>query len=185
MKKFKINKDKIRRYLYYHIIVAILMTILIVLVVLYVRRSYDFFWSILIFALSWQFLLFLLPLSFLYSNYINYNKGMTLYIRKDEFTLKKGEKIITFSTDEIHKIKIFKSFNNFYNRSVRVALESNYYFTRIFLNNKMEIIITHLLCERIDKFLPKDKITTEPIFYQFIKKTENYWELKVPESFEK
>lgn len=178
MAKFEINRSKIKRYLYYHIIIAFLITVFIVILIVNIEGSYEFFWTLLIFAFCWQFFLFVLPLILMYLNYRDYNKGMILIIKKNTFKLERKGKKIEFSAEDIDRVLIFKSFNNYHNRKVRVALESNYYFSRIFLKNEKEVIITHLLCERIEKFLPKEKVTIEPVFYQYVKQSDNYWEYK-------
>ncbi|MBU2525957.1 MAG: hypothetical protein KKC03_05085 [Bacteroidetes bacterium] len=156
---FKISKDSIKKYLIRPLIIAILIDLILVAgFTVYLDENILFFFKWLVIIIFIQSFTFYLPLFIFFSNYYKINKDvlLTLTPEKKEFVYTKGFKSVFFKEEDIESLTFYTSIPVHKNKQV-YSFWLDYYYC-ILKTSKGSFVVTCLLCDELDKFVPEEKI---------------------------
>ncbi len=121
--------------------------------------------------LLWGVVGYLAPLLILFFNYQKVNNKATLEIVDNKFIYRKNKGSISFDISDIDKVILNLSFP-LYHRDLRLFFWDEYYYAFIKLKNGEDLVVTCLLCDEIEKLIPKNVIVRKRRFFPLISTPE-------------
>lgn len=130
---------------------SILLIILLIssLILFYLRLNIR---SILYIYISFTIVL-ILPTIYIHLNYYSFGKGHIYELKEDGITVTDNGNFFVFSKENFTTIEFYMSGTKFAGLSLRNFPFEDYYYAKIIMNNKQEIIISCLFSKKIDKIL--------------------------------
>lgn len=104
-----------------------------------------------IFIIIW--IIYSLPAFYLHIEYYYYNRGEKYRIVGDKLTQYKNGKERCIGSNDIELITVYLAPNLYLNSSLRYLPIESYYYAKVKLKNKSEIILTCLLTPKLEKVL--------------------------------
>lgn len=172
MKTYTINSKSKFKFFYKPLLGGVLLDLIIV-ISFYYFKSMSIEKAIKLFLMLFAFMsIFInLPLTILFYSYLKKNKNGKLEIKRENdkniFTLNNDSNQTIFSEDEISKVKFFVT-KPVYKNDVRWVFWDEFFYGVIQLHNNNQYIITCLLSEDFNKYIPTNKIQKEVVFFPII-----------------
>lgn len=135
--------------------IIILLIIIALSSFFYLTNDFNIFLKILKVLLLWTLIVYLLPLLYLYFTYKKENKFTSLNFFEGNIIVEDLNSSIKFSVKDISYVELNLSFPLFYNRH-RLFFWDEYFYSKIVLFNGDYFYITCLLCDELEKFIPKE-----------------------------
>jgi hypothetical protein len=102
------------------------------------------------------FLIYFLPLIIFYHSYKKFDKDTVFKIDDNKYSYVNINKEISFFKEDIEKVFIYQSIPALNNRTIWLYWQQ-YFYVKI-ITIKEDIVLTSLVCDEIEKYLPEDKI---------------------------
>ncbi|MHA7057059.1 hypothetical protein ACWGOQ_0007560 [Aquimarina sp. M1] len=121
-------------------------------------------------TMLWGILVYLLPLLILFFNYRKKNRNISLKIENHNihyYNNKENLNSFTFRVESIDKVVFNQSFPLYYN-NVRLFFWDEYYYALVRLKNGEKIVVTCLLCDEFEKFIPSHLIVEKRRLFPLI-----------------
>lgn len=136
----------------YRPLFLMLLTFIGVLSILFLKYG-EFSLIIFLVSLSWTLVFFIFPLLILDFNYSKYNKNMVLNLSNTSICIRTKSKKIAFELDDIDYVEFNLSVTSYY-KHMGIAFWNEYYYVLIQLRGGEKYIITCLLCDELEDFIP-------------------------------
>lgn len=151
MEKVYSNLPYKKVYLYRSIAFMSVISLVIMFFISLYYKEISFITIVVLFF--WTSLVYLMPLLILYFNYKNNNKNSILKIYNNTITFNNKTNEQSFKIDDINAVELNLSIPLYYNRW-RLFYWDEFYYALILLKSGEELVITCLLCDELERYIP-------------------------------
>jgi len=131
--------------------------------------SLNVFFKIIQIVVLWILVLYLIPLLILYFNYSKVNKNNVFIFDKESIIFNDGVNKNNFKLEDIECIELNLSIP-LYNKRYRLFFWDEYFYALLKLKNGKKLYITCLLCDELEKFIPKHLFKRKERIFPLISK---------------
>ena len=170
--KYSVDSKSKKKYFYKPLLIIISIDILAFLFFLYVKKmTTEESILVLLGILAFSLILYIAPLFAFYFNYFFTNKNCQLVITANSlgniFSYKSGTINIEIKESDIKQV-VFYLPPPVYEKRAHWLFWDKYFYSKIILENQ-EIVVTCLLCDDFNKYIPQNKKVLKKVPFPFVK----------------
>ncbi len=162
---YSINFERKRKYFYNFLLMALFIDFLIVCLIAFTYNlSLNISMKVFFILFLLTLIFYIIPLVFLYINYMRYNKDSRLMIENSLMKFSSKRREIDFSITDVAYISIHMSVTLFEKR-IRWFFWDELFYYKIHLENGSPILISCFLCDDLLKHFPNVEIQRKKQFF--------------------